>query len=240
MCWLCVIFKERKFNVFVANKWILSKQFSMSKFTKTEEGTHQHSQSGFGQRFSNLRIFTYLALIGITMAFLALTVSYLAATIYTPFNKLQLPYIFHANTVIILFSSYAVHQMRKAAQANDFDILFTGLVATAGLGIAFTVFQLMGWAELSAQSIGLHNLAGAHLYVITGLHLLHLSVGVVLLAFTAYHAWLMKTDAVKQLLFETDPMSKERIDMLATYWHFVDGLWVYLYLFFIMMVNVIR
>lgn len=217
----------------------MSKQFSMGKFTKTEEGRYQHSQSGFGQRFSNLRILTYLAMVGVTSAFLMLTVSYFVTTFGTPFNKFQLPYIFHANTIIILFSSYAVNQTRKAAQANDFDSLFTGLAATAILGIAFTVFQVLGWVELSAQSIDLHNVAGAHLYVITGLHILHLLVGVVLLALSAYHAWEMKSDAVKQLLFETDPMSKERIDMLATYWHFVDGLWVYLYLFFVVMIYVV-
>lgn len=218
----------------------MSKQFSMSKFTKAEEGTQQHNQSGFGQRFSNLRIITYLAMIGITSAFLMLTVSYFFSTFGTPFNKLQLPFIFHANTIIILFSSYAVNQMRNAAWANDFDNLFTGLAATTGLGIAFTIFQFMGWVELSAQQIDLHNIAGAHLYIITGLHVLHLLVGVVLLGLTAFHAWEMKTDAVKQLLFETDPMSKERIDMLATYWHFVDGLWVYLYLFFVVMIYAVR
>lgn len=208
----------------------------MSKFTKAEEGTHQHSHSGEYSRYSNLRIITVLAMVGITSAFLFLTVSYFAATFGTGFNNFKLPLIFHANTIIIIFSSYAMGQTRKAALLHDFPALFTGLVVTAALGLAFTAFQIMGWIELINQGVSLKNIAGAHLYIITGLHILHLLVGVVLLAVSAYHAFEMKTDPVKQLLFETDPMTKERFNMLAIYWHFVDGLWVYLYLFFIITV----
>lgn len=206
----------------------------MSKFTRAEEDTQQHNQSGFGQRFSNLRVITYLAMTGLSSAFLFLTISYFATTFGTPFNNLQLPFIFHANTIIIIFSSYAISQTRKAAAVNDYDNYLKSLLATGGLGIAFTVFQFMGWSEMIAHGVDLKNVAGMYLYVITALHGLHLLVGIGLVAVHAWHAYQLRHDAVKQLLFETDPMTQERIAMLATYWHFVDGLWVYLYLFFVL------
>lgn len=212
----------------------------MSKFTKAEEGTQQHNQSGFGQRFSNLRVITYLAMVGLSSAFLFLTISYFVTTFGTAFNNLQLPFIFHANTIIIIFSSYAINQTRKAAAANDYDNYLKSLLATGGLGIAFIVFQFVGWSEMIAKGIDLKNVAGMYLYVITALHVLHLLVGIGLIAVHAWNAYALRSDAVKQLLFEIDPMTHERIDMLATYWHFVDGLWVYLYLFFVLTIYALQ
>ncbi|MFN8288080.1 MAG: cytochrome c oxidase subunit 3 [Chitinophagales bacterium] len=185
-------------------------------------------------KYHPLRIFTFLVLMGISSAFLFLSVSYFLTTLGTGFNNFQLPLIFHANTIIILVSSYSMGQTRKAILADDWKGYSNGLLVTAALGIAFTVFQIVGWQQLIANGVKLsNNVAGAYLYVISGLHLVHLVVGIVILGWFLVRSLESRNDQVKALLFEIDPFSKMRVNLLSLYWHFVDGLWIYLYLFFL-------
>ena len=64
------------------------------------------------------------------------------------------------------------------------------------------------------------------------------SICILLLGYFLLRALEAKNDAVKTLLFESDPFCKMKVDVLCTYWHFVDGLWVYLYLFFVVNIYV--
>jgi cytochrome c oxidase subunit 3 len=131
-------------------------------------------------------------------------------------------------------------QTRKAALIDDWNGYLTGLLVTSALGIAFTVFQVIGWNELINSGIVLsNNIAGAYLYVMSGLHIAHLLVGVALLIWFAFNAYDTRNDVVKRLLFESDPFSKMKVNLLCTYWHFVDGLWVYMYLFFLLNIYVL-
>lgn len=78
------------------------------------------------------------------------------------------------------------------------------------------------------------NIAATYLYVISGLHLLHLLVGISLLVKFAFNAIEMRSDPVKMLMFEANSINKLNVSLLATYWHYVDGLWLYVYLFFVL------
>ena len=206
----------------------------MSKITKTSEISEVQGMLQMRLKYHPARVFTYLVLVGITSAFLFLSISYFATTFGTAFNHFTLPFIFHTNTIIMLVSSYSIAQARKAIQKDDWDAYMAALLITAGLGIAFTVFQIMGWQELMKSGIRLSsNVAGAYLYVISGLHLVHLVIGVALLLWFSLGALSKQNDPVKMLLFESNPFSKMKVDLLCTYWHFVDGLWLYIYLFFI-------
>ena len=188
-----------------------------------------------------MRIFTYLILLGICSAFLFISISYFATTVGTKFNNFKLPLLFHANTIIILVSSYTMAQARKAINNDDTKGYLNGLLVTTGLSLAFTFFQITAWQELHASGIVLkNNIAGAYLYVISGLHLVHLLAGVVVLLWFALKALDKRNDAVKLLLFEADPFTKMRVDLLTTYWHFVDGLWIYIYLFFVFNIYVLK
>lgn len=190
-------------------------------------------------RYHPLRVMTLLMLGAVTSVFLFLTSAYLQTTYGRGFHHFALPAIFHANTILILMSSYSMHQTRKAMLDNDHAAYRSGLWVTCGLGLAFTLFQIFGWRDLLANRITLtNNIAGAYLYVISGLHLLHLLVGVALLAFFLYRSY--ANDEVQSLLFDTDPFVQLRVRMLTLYWHFVDGLWIYLYLFFLLNIYVLR
>ena len=192
-------------------------------------------------RLHPYKVFTYLMLAGITSAFFTLSASYFSTTVGTTFNNFELPAIFHANTIIILVSSYSMHQTRIANVQNNAKGYADGLLITSLLGIAFTIFQFIGWKELLNNGIALqNNVAGAYLYVISGLHLLHLVAGVAVLFVFWLKAKERETDAVKELLFDTNPVEKLKVKCLAIYWHFVDGLWIYLYLFFLLNIYLLR
>jgi len=184
-------------------------------------------------RYHPIRVFTYLILVGISSAFLTLVFGYFATTAGSVWNKFTLPPIFHANTVIILASSYTAWQMRRTNLRDDHAGYKTALLITALLGVAFTFFQILGWRELLSEGIGFrNNISGTYLYLISGLHLLHLLAGVGLLLYFLFRAYQSDSDAYESLIFETDPVSKLKIEMMGLYWHFVDGLWIFLYLCF--------
>lgn len=213
----------------------------MSKATETYDKGEIRSRLEMRLKYHPLRIFTYMVLVGICSAFLFISISYFATTFHTNFNNFKLPLLFHANTIIILVSSYSMSQARKAMNEDDMKGYLTGLLVTTGLSVAFTFFQVTAWMELHASGIALkNNVAGAYLYVISGLHLLHLLAGVVVLLWFAIKALDKTNDPVKLLLFEADPFSKMKVGLLTTYWHFVDGLWIYIYLFFVLNIYVLK
>jgi len=213
----------------------------VSKATETYDKGEIRSRLEMRLKYHPLRIFTYMVLVGICSAFLFISISYFATTFHTNFNNFKLPLLFHANTIIILVSSYSMSQARKAMNEDDMKGYLTGLLVTTGLSVAFTFFQVTAWMELHASGIALkNNVAGAYLYVISGLHLLHLLAGVVVLLWFAIKALDKTNDPVKLLLFEADPFSKMKVGLLTTYWHFVDGLWIYIYLFFVLNIYVLK
>ena len=91
----------------------------MPKTTKTYDGEAIQAQIQWRLKYHPLRMLTYLVLVGICSAFLFLSVSYFATTFGTNFNKFKLPFLFHANTIIILVSSYTIGQTRKAVLVDD-------------------------------------------------------------------------------------------------------------------------
>ena len=98
------------------------------------------------------------------------------------------------------------------------------IALTAVLGFAFVALQWMGFEQLWAQNIRFKGgNAGQFLYVLFGLHALHVLGGVVALAVMLYKAFAGKTKVY----------SSVGIEIMSVYWHFVDLLWIYLLIFFL-------
>jgi cytochrome c oxidase subunit 3 len=102
----------------------------------------------------------------------------------------------------------------------------TLITLTAFLGVAFIVMQIQGFRFLEDHGVKLFginsNPAGSFLGVITGVHMLHVLGGVIALLIMFFKAY----SGTKK------SYSTISIDVASTYWHFVDGLWIYLFLFF--------
>jgi cytochrome c oxidase subunit 3 len=114
------------------------------------------------------------------------------------------------------------------AKANKQDMLRIAVSLTVVLGGAFLYTQLYAWAELVEAKVFFagtqSNPSGSFLYVLTGMHAIHLVSGLLFLGVVFVSAFLGKIHS-KNLT---------RIEMCATYWHFLDALWVYLFVFLLL------
>ena len=186
--------------------------------------------------FHPWRVFTYLSILGISSAFLTLLLCLAFTWSINPIPLFNLPSIFHANTIIMLISSYSILQVKNSLSSDSHEQMRFNILVTIGLGFLFMIFQLIGWRELSLSGIDFKkNITGTYIYLLSGLHMLHLIVGIGWLVFIAIRNTNLQRDAVELLLFETSPSEKLKINMAILYWHFVDILWLCLYIFFLIL-----
>jgi cytochrome c oxidase subunit 3 len=104
---------------------------------------------------------------------------------------------------------------------------------TLGLSLFFLVMQCLAWYMLFQKQIFItsDNSAG-YLYVISGLHFVHVIGGIPFLGVFLYKANKYMKEPVSVLVYFSDPAKRLNLRLLALYWHFLDGLWIYLVLFF--------
>ncbi|MDE1192786.1 MAG: cytochrome c oxidase subunit 3 [Arachidicoccus sp.] len=168
----------------------------------------------------------WIAMASIVMLFAGLTSAYLVKHSFANWMTFPLPKIFWVSTFVILCSSVTMHLSVisfKARERKRYRILIT---ITAFLGVAFAVLQLFGFFQLEDKGIKIFgtgsNPSASFLGVITGLHVVHVLGGVMALLFQFFRAYKKR---VKR--YDATP-----IEITAIYWHFVDLLWIYLFIFF--------
>ena len=137
----------------------------------------------------------------------------------------ELPQVFYLSTVFIILSSASMQWAFQSVKNDNISNLRTGLIITLGLGLAFAFAQFMAWSKLVDMGIFFTgNPSGSFLYVLTGLHLAHLAGGLIALMITTARAIQGQYHSGNLL----------GVRLCATYWHFLDGLWVYLFIFLIL------
>jgi cytochrome c oxidase subunit 3 len=112
-----------------------------------------------------------------------------------------------------------------AAKKDNFLGVRIGMVLTVVLGIAFLIGQWYSWVALvDRQVFFVGNPAGSFLYVFTGLHALHLISGVIFLIIVL----------ISTFRYKVHSQALNTLEMATTYWHFLGGLWLYLFLFLLL------
>ena len=133
------------------------------------------------------------------------------------------PPILFVNTVVLLVSSFVLDISRRSLKAGDrsgFNLWWS--IATA-LGILFLVGQGIAWFQLKQAGIYVaSNPSSSFFYVLTAAHAFHLLGGVSALLYVDVQAWRLRLG----------PAKRTAIDVTAIFWHFLDGLWVYLMILF--------
>ncbi len=161
-------------------------------------------------------------IVTIIMLFASQTSAYLVRRAEGNWVEFQVPLIFWYSTVVLLASSVAMHWAYVAAKKDNFSTLKIAISITFVLGLAFLWMQFEGWKDLVAQNVYfVGNPSGSFFYVFTLLHGLHLITGLIVLFVTFTASLGLKVHA-KNL---------RRIEICATYWHFLDILWIYLFVF---------
>lgn len=165
----------------------------------------------------------WLFIVSIVMLFAALTSAYIVKQADGNWLSFELPPIFAINTVIIAISSLTLHLAYLTAKKDAVNKIKWWLLLTVVLGLLFLVGQYISWSELVKSNVYFvsNYPSGSFIYIFTGLHGVHLVSGIIFLLITFRSSVLAKIHS-KNLV---------QIEMCMTYWHFLGGLWLYLYLF---------
>ena len=168
----------------------------------------------------------WVAMGSIVMMFAGLTSAYIVKKNQSNWLEFNLPIIFWYSTGIILLSSLTIQLAAKSFKAREMGKYRTLITLTAVLGLVFLAMQVWGFMDLESRDIALtgskSNSAASFLLVITGLHMLHVLGGVIAILIIFARAYASRVKNYSSL----------PIEMAATYWHFVDVLWIYLFIFY--------
>lgn len=164
----------------------------------------------------------WLFLVSIVMLFASQTSAYLVRRAEGNWLEFEMPQIFWYSTVVLVFSSISMHMAYLAAKKDQFKQLKIAISITFVLGTLFLWMQFEGWRELVNMNVYfVGNPSGSFFYVFTGLHGFHIISGLLVLIVSLSSVFKMKVHS----------KSLRRIGICTTYWHFLDLLWLYLFVF---------
>lgn len=181
-----------------------------------------------------LYIIITLVLAGVTSLFIGFTVAYVYSRVQNGLPPVELPPLFFINTIFLVAASFLLVRTKRAYLDDETRMYKVFLWIVFGLTILFLIFQIIAWQQMLAMNISIagSNL-GSYLYVISGIHFLHVIAGIPFLGYFIYDARRRLVEPASVLVYLSDPDKKRRLTVLSVYWHFLDGLWIFLILFFL-------
>jgi len=167
----------------------------------------------------------WIAIGSIVMMCAGLTSSYIVKSGQANWENIKTPQVFWYSTAAILLSSLTIQMALRSFKQREMNRYRQLMAVTMILGAMFIALQWNGFMQIWNSGIQFKGVAGAgqFLYVIFGLHALHVLGGAIALLVMLIKAFFGKTKIY----------SSTGIEVMATYWHFVDILWIYLFVFFI-------
>ena len=172
------------------------------------------------------KLILLFAMVSMFMMFAGLTSAFVVSKSRADWLKdFQLPTAFYLSTAVILSCSVTFHLAKKAIQKDNRNATTSFLLATLALGILFVILQFAGFRQIVDNGYfftgNASSITSTFLYVVTIVHLAHLAGGLISLLIIIYNHFKQKYNSTQTL----------GIELGAMYWHFLDFLWVYLFLF---------
>ncbi|MGB3588481.1 MAG: cytochrome c oxidase subunit 3 [Tunicatimonas sp.] len=167
----------------------------------------------------------WLFIVTVVMIFAAFTSAYIVRRSEGNWLDFELPPLFWTTAGIIFASSISMHWAYISAKRDQIIQLRAALLITLGLGIAFLIGQFMAWGALvNIEVFFVGNPAGSFVYVLSGVHGVHIISALIFLMVVV----------VKAFRYKVHSKRMDTMEMCVTYWHFLDGLWLYLFLFLLL------
>lgn len=193
-----------------------------------KNGGGRFGKDGESLRFSpsRYRIGVWLASASILMLFTALASSYIVrAASGNDWQPIAMPKVLWLSTALILISSVTMEISRRSLKALNDEGYGRWLIVTIVLGLGFLGSQLVAWRQLARQGVYLaSNPHSSFFYLFTAAHGLHLVGGILALGYLV-----MRTTR-KRNTAEGELRRAGAAGAATTYWHFMDGLWICLFL----------
>ena len=165
----------------------------------------------------------WLFMTTVMMLFASLTSAYIVRQAEGNWLYFELPTLFYYTSGIVLISSFTMQWAYFEAKKDNLARVRTLVLLTSILGVGFLAGQFLAWGELVRNSVYfVGNPSGSFLYVLTGLHGLHVVSAVVFLL-------IVLNSAVRARI---NSKNMAQMEMCTTYWHFLGALWIYLFIFF--------
>ncbi len=166
----------------------------------------------------------WLFMVSIVMVFAALTSGFIVRQAEGNWIIYELPTQLWVSTILLVLSSVTAQWTLSSAKKGAIAKTRTGLLVTVGLGIVFLISQVWVWSVLVQNNVYLvGNPGGSFLYVLMGVHAFHLISGLIYFIIMLVKSF--RVNEVSEIQFH--------LGLSTTYWHFLDGLWIYLYVFLI-------
>ena len=181
----------------------------------------------------------WIALGSISMMFAGLTSGYIVRKAQDNWRYYNLPTLFWYSTIVILLSSVTIYLATKAFKERQMARYRGLLLLTIVLGAAFCALQYMGFYNLyhTVQPIRINgqvlneattvrvngNPSESFLFIIAGLHLAHIAGGLIAMIITYFRSFRTRVKVY----------NSTGLEIVGGYWHFVDILWIYLFIFFL-------
>jgi len=166
----------------------------------------------------------------IVMLFAAFTSAIVVRRAEPNWILFEMPLDLYISCIIIILSSLTLIYASRSAKNNNYQGVKIGVGATLLLGIAFVVSQFSAYGELVDQDMFFagptSNASWSFLYVVVGVHLGHLIGGIVVMIVTLINA-------LRERYNSEDSLG---LQLTGIYWHFLDVLWIYLFLFLLLMI----
>jgi len=169
----------------------------------------------------------WVSFASIIMMFGALTSAYIVKSAAGDWLEFPIPTYFFMSTSLLIISSITLHVSYISFKKQNEYLYKLLLPVSFILGIAFVVLQYYGWQEMFAMGVDLKaHVSGSFFYLISGLHAAHILGGVAAISVAIIHAF--------SLPFIVTEKRKLRFRLVLHYWHFVDILWIYLFVFLLL------
>jgi len=176
----------------------------------------------------------FLLLAGISALFLGFSAAYLYSRMDQNIPPVQLPSLFYFNTLLLIASSISLKWAKNSYKADHTRNYKIALITTLVLTIGFLVAQIYAWNQLTNSEIFIdYNNMASYMYLISGLHFAHVVAGIPFLLMFIVNAVKKMKSPVSVLIYFSDIAKQRRLNLFNIYWHYLDGLWIYLVLFFL-------
>ncbi|MEM9647965.1 MAG: cytochrome c oxidase subunit 3 [Bacteroidota bacterium] len=172
------------------------------------------------------KMMLWFGIVSLIMGFAGWTSAYIVSSKREDWiSDLDLPQAFLVSTAIIIISSFTYFFAKQAVARNEQKRATMLLLLTLALGIAFIVVQFVGFSQMLDNGYYFtgptSNIKMSYVFLIAAVHIVHVVAGLISLL----------TVLVQQLRGKYLPGNMLGMELGATFWHFLDILWVYLILF---------
>lgn len=172
------------------------------------------------------KMMLWFGIISLTMSFAGLTSAYVVSKERPDWiTNFEIPPAFYISLALIIASSATIHFALRAIKKQQNGIGMFLLVATFVLGVLFVVFQFVGFSEIIENGYNFtgptSSITTSFIYLVVLLHVAHVFAGLITLLVVIYNHYKQKYENGKTL----------GVELTATFWHFVDVVWIYLFVF---------